>query len=68
MECDFLYDAGLNGSLTKDSKGLDDLERKALETNNMGSSSFENGVRESHPEEGAARETLRAWRGYESFA
>lgn len=68
MDVDFLYDAGLDGAFIKDSEGLDELEKKALQTNELGSSSFENGVRESFPQESEARETLRVWRGYESFA
>lgn len=48
--------------------GLTDFERQALSHNNLGHQFFEEATSWDRPEQERARETIKAWSNFESFA
>lgn len=66
MDCDLFGRTDLD-SLTKDSEGMIEMERKALSCDSTGAEFFKNAVGDTRPGQAMLSETLNAWRNFESF-
>lgn len=68
MEDDFLFDSGFSGSTSYQSNQFDAMAKHILSLNDFNSDAFQKGLKSATPDESEARETIKKWQGYESFA